>query len=52
MVKRMENFEFGEEIEKDFFVLSQACDKSKKSESSCRIKPQTFRFTAQILKSL
>ena len=25
----MENFEFGEEIEKDFFVLSQACDKSK-----------------------
>ena len=29
----MENFEFGEEIEKDFFVLSQACDKSKKNLS-------------------
>lgn len=26
----MENFEFGEEIEKDFFVFLQACDKSKK----------------------
>ena len=54
MVKRMVNFEFGEEIEKDFFVLSQACDKSKKKLSphvESNLKPQTFRFTAQILKS-
>lgn len=29
----MENFEFGEEIEKDFFVLSQACNKLKKNLS-------------------
>ena len=50
--RKMVNFELGENIEKVFFVLSQAWDKARKSESSCRIEPQTFRFGSQILKSL
>ena len=48
----MENFEFGEEIEKVFLSCYKHVTNQKKTESSCRIKPQTFRFTAQILKSL
>ena len=48
----MVNFELGEEIEKDFCHLVTSMGQSKKSESSCRIEPRTFRFSAQILKSL
>lgn len=45
----MENFEFGEEIEKDFFVLLQACDKSKKNlsphvESNLRPSDSLLKF--------
>ena len=48
----MVNFELGEEIEKDFCHLVTSMGQSKKSESTCRIEPRTFRFSAQILKSL
>lgn len=48
----MVNFELGEEIKKDFWRLVTSMGQSKKSESSCRIEPRTFRFSAQILKSL
>ena len=50
--RKMVNFELGEEIEKDFCHLVTSMGQSKKSESSCRIEPRTFRFSAQILKSL
>ena len=50
--RKIVNFELGEEIKKDFWRLVTSMGQSKKSESSCRIEPRTFRFSAQILKSL
>ena len=49
-IREMVSFELGKEIKKDvFFVLSQAWDKRKNSESPWGIKLQTFGFRAPML---